>query len=111
MYETIIHKEDLNTVSVNDKENNIASKYTLSQNYPNPFNPTTTIEFTLSQANQVTLKIYNNLGMEIETLASDILPAGTHHYNWNATGLASGMYFYRIETEDYTEAKKMMLVR
>jgi len=84
----------------------------LYQNYPNPFNPGTTIEFTLAKPDWVTLKIYNILGQEAAELVSENLRAGSYKYNWNATGLATGLYYYRIETNHgFVQTKKMLLIR
>jgi hypothetical protein len=76
------------------------AKYALHQNYPNPFNPSTTIEFALPKASFVTLKIYDLLGNEVATLVAEKLPAGKHQRVWEASGLASGMYLYRLEAGD-----------
>jgi len=86
-------------------------QYSLKQNYPNPFNPTTTIEFSLPESEHVTLKIYNLLGQEVATLVSDKLKAGSYNYSWDAGSLASGMYFYRLVTENYSCTKKLILLR
>ena len=83
----------------------------LNQNYPNPFNPSTTIEFSISQSNFVTLKIYNVLGEVVATLVSERLDAGKHAYKWDANGLASGMYLYKIQAGDLVQSKKLMLLR
>lgn len=85
--------------------------FALQQNYPNPFNPGTTIEFSLPRANYVTLKIYNVTGAEVATLVSEQLPAGDHRYAWNAAGLASGMYLYRVEAGGYALVRKAMLLK
>ncbi|MHA2032302.1 MAG: T9SS type A sorting domain-containing protein [Candidatus Kariarchaeaceae archaeon] len=88
------------------------TKFSLSQNYPNPFNPSTTIEFTLPKPDFVTLKIYNLLGQEVATLVSDRLASGNYKYNWDASGLASGLYFYRLFTDSgYEMVKKLVLVK
>jgi len=89
----------------------IPTGFQLSQNYPNPFNPTTTIEFSLVHSGFVTLKIYNILGEKVVTLVSGDLRTGTYKYEWDASGLASGVYFYRLETKAFTQTKKMLLVR
>jgi hypothetical protein len=97
----------------------IPSAFHLCQNYPNPFNPSTTIEFDLPRAAQVTVRIFNILGQEIASFLSEPLTAGTHRIVWNAGNLASGVYFYRITTrqtdggqaKDFTETKKMILLR
>ncbi len=89
----------------------IPTGFQLSQNYPNPFNPTTTIEFALPHSGFVTLKIYNILGEEVATLVSEKLTAGKYKYEWDAGGLASGVYLYRIQAGDYVEAMKMLLLR
>lgn len=89
----------------------VVSNYRLKQNHPNPFNPTTTIEFSIPQSNFVTLKIYNMLGEEVSTLVSEKLAVGNYKYDWPASGLASGVYLYRIQAGNYIEAKKMILLR
>jgi len=85
--------------------------FVLSQNYPNPFNPTTTIEFSLPQSDFVTLKIYNLLGEEVETLVSEKLSAGKYRYEWNAGIYASGLYYYSLESGNYHETQKMILMK
>ena len=89
----------------------IPSYYTLSQNYPNPFNPTTTIEFALPRSGLIKLEIYNILGEKVSTLVSKHLMAGNYKYEWDAKDLASGLYFYRMESSDFVESRKMLLIR
>jgi hypothetical protein len=83
--------------------------YRLSQNYPNPFNPTTTISFSIPNDTFVTLRVYNVLGKEIETLVNRQCQAGENKVKWNANGLPSGIYFYRFETGEFKVTKKMIL--
>ncbi len=90
---------------------NISGDFRLYQNYPNPFNPSTTIEFALPKAGNVTLKIYNILGEEVTTLLSASLLSGHYQYKWDASGLASGVYLYRLQAGDYVETRKMILMR
>jgi hypothetical protein len=85
--------------------------YFLAQNYPNPFNPSTTIEFALPKSAFVTLKVYNLLGEEVATLVAEQRDAGIHKFNWDARGLASGVYLYRLEAGEYVETKKLILMR
>ncbi|NIT60960.1 MAG: T9SS type A sorting domain-containing protein [Aliifodinibius sp.] len=89
----------------------IPARFVLQQNYPNPFNPVTNIEFSVPNAEFVTLKIYNTLGQEVAKLISERLAAGEYKYEWDASGLASGVYLYRIEAGEYVETKKMILMR
>jgi mannose/cellobiose epimerase-like protein (N-acyl-D-glucosamine 2-epimerase family) len=93
-------------------------RFSLSQNYPNPFNPRTSIRFTITHTEQVTLKIFNILGQEVATLVNETLPAGTYSRSWDATGVPSGMYFYRLDGSGSTDAgsgetsmKKMILLK
>jgi len=83
----------------------------LQQNFPNPFNPTTQIRFSLAEQSQVTLKVYNILGKEIATLVNDVKGAGVHEVSFNGTGLASGVYFYTLQTGKFTQTNKMILVK
>ena len=92
-------------------EGNITLSHNLQQNYPNPFNPSTTIEFDLSHTSYVTLKIFNVLGEEITTLVSKRLFPGTHSFTWDASFQSSGLYFYKLETNEYCEIKKMLLIQ
>jgi len=89
----------------------IPAGYRLSQNYPNPFNPATTIEFILPRAGFVTLEIYNMLGEKAATLIANHLAAGNYKLEWDATGFASGLYFYRLTSSDFMETRKMLLIR
>ena len=86
-------------------------EYELSQNYPNPFNPSTTIQFSIPEGSQVNLKIYNSLGQEIETLVNRFMEAGVHRVNFSAAGLISGMYFYRLDAGEFTQVRKMTLIK
>jgi hypothetical protein len=90
---------------------NIPMQYALSQNYPNPFNPNTTIEFSLPKSTFVTLKVYNLLGKEVATLVAEEREAGTHKLNWDARGLVSGMYVYRLEAGEFVQTRKLILLR
>jgi hypothetical protein len=89
----------------------VPENYQLAQNYPNPFNPTTTIQFQLPQASQVTLKVYNALGREVETLVNGPKQAGLHQVEFDASHLASGVYFYRIKADSFESTKRMILMK
>jgi hypothetical protein len=90
----------------------VPGSYALYQNYPNPFNPTTKIKFDLPTTTEITLKIFNILGEEVTTIISDRLNAGRYSYEWSPpAGIASGVYLYQLETEQYTETRKMVLIR
>jgi hypothetical protein len=89
----------------------IPDQYILSQNYPNPFNPGTTITFSIPKTEFVSLKVYNSLGQEVETLVSDRLTAGSYQYTWEAGTLASGIYYYKLQAGTYVETKKLILLR
>jgi len=94
-----------------DIEDIIPKSINLSQNYPNPFNTSTAISYTLPCQSDVTIDIYDILGRRVETLVSRFQPAGYHRVLWDAEGLSSGMYFYKIQAGDYLGTKKMVLLR
>ncbi len=89
----------------------IPEKYSLHQNYPNPFNPTTNIKFDIHKQGIATLKVYDLLGKEMETLVDEQLSVGTYEVTFNAGSLPSGIYFYVLKTGDFVESKKMILVK
>jgi len=89
----------------------IPEKTTLYQNYPNPFNPSTNIKFSLKQNSFVTLKVYNLLGVEIATIISSDLNAGTYDVKWEPNKLASGIYYYRLSTDGFSDTKRMVIVK
>jgi hypothetical protein len=89
----------------------IPDKYELAQNYPNPFNPSTKISFSLPKQGFVTLKIYDVVGKEVAKIVNEVKNAGSYTVEFNASTLASGVYFYRIEAADFVETKRMMLIK
>ena len=90
---------------------NVPEKYELYQNYPNPFNPVTNIKFDLPKSNSVRLTVFNTIGQEVAVLYSGKLEAGTYEYQWDASTVASGIYFYRIESADFVSTKKLVLLK
>lgn len=93
------------------EESPLPSTFLLDQNYPNPFNPATAIIFSLPSQSFVSLKVFDELGREVAALLSEELPAGTYSQQWNASGLASGVYFYRLQAGSFAETKKLLLLR
>lgn len=90
----------------------IPTEFSLEQNYPNPFNPSTTIKFTLPEASKVVLDVYNVLGEKVASLIDANLESGYHEVKFNAeSGISTGVYIYRIQAGDFTQTKKMMLVK
>ena len=89
----------------------LPSAFVLKQNYPNPFNPTTNIEFSIPESGIVTLKVYNILGQEVATLVNKQMATGSYQVDFDASKLSSGVYIYRLKTNSFTSAKKMMLLK
>jgi hypothetical protein len=83
----------------------------LEQNYPNPFNPSTTIQFTLDRPENVSLKVYDILGREVATLLNEWMHKGLHAAYWDARECSSGVYYYRLQTENRFVTKRMVLVK
>jgi hypothetical protein len=100
------HVSDVNS------ETELPNDFTLSQNYPNPFNPSTKIQYALPVASNVTLKVFNILGQEVMTLINNqSQTSGIHEVTFNASSLPSGIYLYRLQTENFVDAKKMILLK
>ena len=106
-----------NPVYVSEEET-LPEEFVLYQNFPNPFNPSTKIKFTIPSVEtgyipslQTTLKVYDVLGNEIETLVNEKKPSGTYEITWYAEGLPSGIYFYQLKADSFTQTKKMILLK
>jgi N-acetylneuraminic acid mutarotase len=97
--------------AVESNQPGVPMEYSLCQNYPNPFNPTTTIHYSVPSTQYVSLKVYNVLGREVALLVSDTRQPGTYTVRWDASGLSSGVYFYRLTAGKYVDTKKMILLR
>ncbi len=105
-----------NEVNEDVTDATIPVKYALMQNYPNPFNPMTTISFNLPEKANVSLKIYNVAGQLVRTLTDQSWDRGSHKIEWNGTNdlgssVASGVYFYKIDTASFQSTKKMVLLK
>jgi hypothetical protein len=94
-----------------DQEASAPGQYALLGNYPNPFNATTEIRFTLPAQSEIRLDIYNILGQRVETLIDGVQPAGEHHLSWDASNVASGVYFYKLSVGEQVFTKKMTLLK
>jgi len=99
------------TTMLSENNDGIPDRFFLHQNFPNPFNPSTQIKYSIPKSSQVTLKIFNTLGEDIETIVNEEKPTGTYELNWNAANLPSGVYFYRLQAGDFTSVKKMILLK
>ncbi|HLP15338.1 MAG TPA: T9SS type A sorting domain-containing protein, partial [Bacteroidota bacterium] len=98
--------------SVDDRPTPVPAMYALHQNFPNPFNPTTTtIAYSLPMSSPVSLKIFDVMGREVATLVQGEKPAGTHTQRWNASGVSSGIYFYRLQAGLYSETRRMLILK
>jgi len=104
-----IMEDDL--VAINNNNETLPEKFGLFQNYPNPFNPVTIIKFSLHKESNVHIKIYDITGKEVIKLIDENMKAGTHHVRFDASKLASGVYFYKLISNEFSETKKMVLIK
>lgn len=100
-----------NPIGINIVNTEVPEVYSLKQNFPNPFNPTTNIEFQIAKSDNVKLIIFDILGKEVATLVNESLQPGTYEVTFGAGNLASGIFFYRLQTESYIETKRMMMIK
>ena len=100
-----------NTIGVSTITQQLPFEYSLSQNYPNPFNPVTKINYELKVTNYVSIIVYDIRGNEVATLVNEKQNSGSYSVNFNAANFPSGVYYYKITSGDFTETKKMMLLK
>lgn len=98
-------------VGVEEQPLTVPASFALSQNYPNPFNPSTTIRYEIASQEFVALKVFDVLGREVTTLVNEVQEPGTYGVTWNAAGIASGVYYYRLIAGGFTETKRLVLLR
>jgi len=101
----------ISVIGIANNSNNIPTVYKLSQNYPNPFNPVTKINYQIPVKGYVSLKIYDILGREVKELVNEIKSQGFYTIDYDASGLSSGIYLYRLECNGYTETRKMLMIK
>lgn len=106
-----IQEREDDTGSANEDGAGVPERFTLAQNYPNPFNPATTIPFTVPRSSPVTIRVYDVQGRLVATVADGLYPAGMHRVQWNAGALASGIYFYRLETPETSLSRSLTLLK
>ncbi len=106
-----IHFENVPPVGIGDDDHPIVTSYRLEQNYPNPFNPSTTIAFALPNPGQVKLAVYDITGKLVDTIVEQPFSAGEHQVKWEAGNIPSGVYFYQLETKNFTQTRKLMLLK
>jgi hypothetical protein len=98
-------------VGVDDDASGLPTEFSVAQNYPNPFNARTSISFTLPQQSDVKVEVYNLLGQKTTTIAEGLMPAGNHTVTWDASDVASGVYYYKISAGDYSAIRMMTLLK
>ena len=96
---------------VQDQNNILPKEFSLEQNYPNPFNPATTIRFSVPKSAKVEIAVFDVLGRKVKELFNDTTPAGSFELKFYAEDLASGLYIYRLKTNDFSISKKMILMK
>ncbi len=99
------------TIGIQNTNNSVPKSYSLAQNYPNPFNPSTTINFSIPKSGIVKLVVYDIAGKVVSVLVNEQLNTGSYQYDFNASNISSGVYFYRLETDGFSDVKKMLLVK
>ncbi|MBE2219740.1 MAG: T9SS type A sorting domain-containing protein [Ignavibacteria bacterium] len=108
---SVYYNMELLVTGITPVSNELPSAFRLEQNYPNPFNPETNIKFAVAKTGSVTLKVFDLSGREVALLVNEELTAGTYNFDFNASHLASGIYFYKLVTNGFADTKKMVLVK
>ena len=110
-YNRTIQYDSISTITVVESTNKLIDKYYLSDAYPNPFNPTTKIKYEISKTGLVTLKVYDILGGEVATLVNEEKLTGSYEVEFDGSNLSSGVYFYRMQSGDFIDTKKFVLIK
>lgn len=108
---TITEPDSSHATSIDETGNSQPGQFTLSQNYPNPFNPTTVISYQIPTNTNIRLEVFNILGQSVALLVNEQKVAGLHTVNFDATALSSGIYIYRINSIDFSQTRKMLLIK
>ncbi len=108
---TVNYNASSTPIGIQQISTEVPDDYDLSQNYPNPFNPNTVIRFQIRRSSDVRLVVYDILGKQITELVNQNKNAGTYEVDWNASGIPSGVYYYKLSAGDYSETKKMILIK
>ncbi|HWA06489.1 MAG TPA: T9SS type A sorting domain-containing protein, partial [Ignavibacteria bacterium] len=108
---TILKTTNGGITAIQQTSSEVPMKFSLHQNYPNPFNPVTRIYFDIPTASFTKLIVYDQLGREVEILVSEQLTAGSYIYDWNAIDYPSGIYYYKLQAGEFSETKKMVLIK
>src|SRR5690606_32362318 len=103
--------EGQSPTGIDENSDKLPDSFKLHQNYPNPFNPTTVISWQSPVSSHQTLIVYDMLGNEIITLVNEYKPAGSYEVIFNSNGLASGLYFYKLQAGEFSSARKMLLIK
>jgi len=98
-------------ISIQNINTEIPSSYSLGQSYPNPFNPMTNVKFSIVNTGDVKIVVYDVQGREVQTLVNERLSAGTYEAKFDGSMLTSGVYFYKLSAGDFTETKRMILIK
>lgn len=106
----VLENNSINVLKISS-DKVVPVEYSLEQNYPNPFNPSTTIKFSIPEISDVKLTVYNSLGQRVAELVNNILEAGSYSFSWDASNVASGLYFYELNSNNFSSVKKMILVK
>lgn len=99
------------TVGIQPVNSELPTEFALAQNYPNPFNPVTKIMFKIAVPSDVRLTIFDINGKEVQTLLNEKKSPGVYKVTWDGAGFTSGVYFYRLQTRDFTQTKKMIMIK
>ncbi|MBI3195789.1 MAG: T9SS type A sorting domain-containing protein, partial [Ignavibacteriae bacterium] len=98
-------------LGIENTDASLPATFALHQNYPNPFNPSTVISYQLSVKSDVTLKVYNLIGVEVATLVDGVQDAGYKSVSWDASNVTSGVYFYRLQSSSFIETRSLILMK